>query len=99
MRVDLRGGKAYAQEGVGGDGCGGAGQQSPERVSAVAGQSHQVGDLAEGGLDPVAPFGDDFQQDGRHGGTLVLIRRDEDGGAAGGLGGGEGPAAEALMGT
>ena len=38
-----------------------------------------------------------FQQDGRHGGALLLIGWDEDGGAAGGLGGGEGPAVEALV--
>jgi hypothetical protein len=63
----------------------------------VTGQFHVVGDLAEGRLDAVAPFGDDFQQDGGHGGALLLVGRDEDGGAAGGLGGGEGPAVEALL--
>src|SRR5512142_513387 len=48
-------------------------------------------------LDPVAPFGDDFPQGGGRAGALLLAGRDEDGGAAGGLGGGEGPAAEALV--
>jgi RNA polymerase sigma-70 factor, ECF subfamily len=49
-------------EGVGGDGGGRAGQQAPEGVSAVAGQFHLVGDLPEGGLDPVAPLGDHLLQ-------------------------------------
>jgi hypothetical protein len=66
-------------------------------VGAVAGEFHPVGDLAEGRLDPVAPLGDDFQQDGGHGGALALIARDEDGGAAGGQLRFEGPAAEALV--
>jgi hypothetical protein len=54
----------------------------------VPGQSHLLGDLAEAGLDAVAPLGDDLQQDGRYAGALVLGGRDEDSGAAGGLGGG-----------
>jgi hypothetical protein len=33
----------------------------PEGVSAVAGEFHTVGDLAEGGLDPVAPFRDELE--------------------------------------
>ena len=60
------------------------GEEAPEAVCALAGEFHAVGDLAEGRLDPVAPFGDDFQQGGGHGGALLLIRGDEHGGAAGG---------------
>ena len=60
MWVDLRICKAYAQERVGCDGGGGAGQQAPERVRAVASQFHLIGDLFEGGLDSVAPLGDDL---------------------------------------
>ncbi len=48
----------------------------------MPGQLHPVGDLAEGGLDAVAPLGDDLQQDGGHRGALPLAWRDEDGGAA-----------------
>jgi hypothetical protein len=37
----------------------------PQKVCApVAGEFHPVGDLAEDRLDPVAPLGNDFQQDG-----------------------------------
>jgi hypothetical protein len=32
-------------------------------MGAVPGQFHALSDLAEGGLDPVAPFRDDLQQD------------------------------------
>jgi hypothetical protein len=42
------------------DRCG-AGEQAPEGVRAVAGQFHLVCDLAEGGLDPVAPFRDELE--------------------------------------
>ena len=96
MWVDLRCGGADAHQGVGGDGCCGPGEQPPEGVSAVPGQSHLLGDLAEAGLDPVAPLGDDLQQDGGHAGALVLGGRDQHGGAAGGLGGSERPAVETL---
>src|ERR1700730_6159132 len=41
---------------------------------AVPGQFHAVGDLAEGALDAVAPFGDDLEQDGRHGVALLFVR-------------------------
>jgi hypothetical protein len=35
----------------------------PQKVRApVVGEFHLVGDLFEGGLDPVAPFGDDLSQ-------------------------------------
>jgi hypothetical protein len=64
----------------------------------VAGECHAVGDLAERRLDAVAPFGDDLQQAGGHGGALFPPGRDEDGSAAGGLGGGEAAPAEALVG-
>ncbi len=60
--VGSGGGEHDPVEGVGGDGGGGAGQQAPEGVGAVAGQVHLVGDLSEGGLDPVAPLGDHRQQ-------------------------------------
>jgi len=63
----------------------------------VPGQFHLIGDLGEGGLDPVAPFGDDFQQQGRHGGPLVLAGRDEHGGALGSQLRGEVLAVEALV--
>ena len=53
--------RAGELEGAGGDGRGGSGEQAPEGVSAVAGEFHTVGDLAEGGLDPVAPFRDDLE--------------------------------------
>ena len=66
-------------------------------MSAVPGQCHLLGDLAEAGLDPVAPSNDDLQQDGGRAGPLVLGGRDEDRGAAGGLGGSERPAVEALV--
>src|SRR5512135_3187865 len=97
MWVGLCLGEAGEQQGVGGDSRGGPGQEAREAVGAVAGQFHPVGDLAEGRLDAVAPFGDDFAQGGGHGGALLPAGRDGDGGAAGGLGGGEGPAAEALV--
>ena len=66
-------------------------------MRAVAGQFHLVGDLLEGGLDPVAPFGDDLLQDRWHGGALVLAGRHQHGGAAGGLPGGECGAVESLV--
>ena len=97
MGVRLLVAEADAEQGVGGDGGCGPGEQAPEGVGAVPGQFHAVGDLAEGRLDAVAPLGDDLQQDGGHGRALSLTRRNEDGGAAGGLGGGEGPSAEALV--
>src|SRR6516165_8894241 len=97
MWVDLGYGEASAEQRMSCDGDCGAGQQAPEGMGAVPGQLHQVGDLAERGLDPVAPLGDDLEQDGRHGGALVLGGRDEHGGAAGGLGGGERLAVEALV--
>ena len=51
MWVDLQTGQqAHSDEGVGGDDRGGAGDQAPERVRAVAGEFHLVGDLLEGGL-------------------------------------------------
>lgn len=46
--------------GVGGNGRDGTGEQTREAGGAVAGQFHQVGDLAKGGFDPVAPLGDDL---------------------------------------
>ena len=58
MWVDLHCGEADAHQGVGGDGRCGSGEQAPEGMSAVPGQSHLLGDLAEAGLDPVAPLGD-----------------------------------------
>src|SRR6266550_5253899 len=78
MWVDLRCGEADAHQGVGGDGRCGSGEQSPEGMSAVPGQSHLLGDLAEAGLDPVAPLGDDLQQEGGRAGALVLGGRDKD---------------------
>ena len=57
--------EAEAEQCVGGDGGGGPGEQAAEGVSSVPCQLHPVGDLAEGRLDPVAPFRDDFQQAGR----------------------------------
>src|ERR1700761_7715325 len=90
-------GEADAEQCVRGDGGGGAGEQAPEGVRAVPGQLHLHGDLAEGGLDAVALVGDDFQQDGGRGRAVLLLGRDEDGGAAGGLGGGEAAAVEALV--
>jgi hypothetical protein len=66
-------------------------------VGAVAGQFHLVGDLAEGGFDPVAPLGDDRPQDRRHGVALALGGREEDGGAAGCLAGRERRAGESLV--
>src|SRR5258708_28838753 len=78
MWIDLRCGEAGAHQRVSRDGGCGAGQQAPERVSAVAGQFHLVGELLEGGLDPVAPFSDDLLEDRR-------------GGSAPGLGGPGGP--------
>ena len=98
MGVRLLVAEADAEQRVGGDGGCGPGEQAPEGVGAVPGQFHAVGGLAEGRLDAVAPLGDDFPQDGGHGHALPLTRRDEDGGAAGGLGGGEGAAAEDLVG-
>src|SRR6266536_1577104 len=53
---DLLPGWANAHEGMGGNGRGDTGEQAPEGVRAVAGQLHLVGNLLEGGLDPVAPF-------------------------------------------
>lgn len=41
-------------------------------MCAVAGEFHVIGGLAEGRLDAVTPAGDDLQQDGRRGGTLLL---------------------------
>src|SRR5215471_4090582 len=72
MWVGLCLGEADKQQCVGGDGCCGPGEQAAEAVRAVAGEFHAVGDLAEGGLDPVAPFGDDLQQGRRHAGPLLL---------------------------
>jgi len=46
---------------MGADGRCGSGEQAPEGMSAVPGRPHLFGDLAEGGLDPVAPPGDDLQ--------------------------------------
>ena len=69
----------------------------PGGVRAVAGEFHLVGDFLEGGLDPVAPFGGDLQQDRRHAVTLALGWRYEHGGAAAGLAGGEGFAGESLV--
>jgi hypothetical protein len=42
----------------------------PQKVRAVAGRFHPVGDSAEGGLDAVAPLGDDFPQACGHGSAL-----------------------------
>jgi len=39
---------------------GGAGEQAVEGVGVVAGWFHGVGELTEGGLDPVTPLGDDL---------------------------------------
>jgi DNA invertase Pin-like site-specific DNA recombinase len=75
MWVRLRFGQAGEQQRMCCDSRCGPGQEAPEGVRAVAGQFHPVGDLAEGGLDPVAPFGDDFQQARWHRGTLLLARR------------------------
>jgi hypothetical protein len=66
-------------------------------VGAVPGQPHQVGDLGEGCLDPVAPLGDDLQQQGGHRLPPTLGRRGEHGGAAGRLFGGECLAGESLV--
>jgi hypothetical protein len=63
----------------------------------VPGQSHLLGDLAEAGLDPVAPLGDDLQHDGGCGGVLVPGGRDEDRGAGGSLDGGKCPTGKALI--
>jgi hypothetical protein len=57
MWVELHTCKAFPQERVGCDGGDGASEQAPERVRAVAGQFHLIGDFFEGGLDPVAPPG------------------------------------------
>lgn len=65
--------------------------------SPVGGQFEAVGDIGEAGLDPVAPFGDDFQQQGRPGGALAVRGRDEQRDAAGWEAGGELPAAEPLV--
>ena len=89
MWVDLLADQAHSHEGVSSDDRGSAGEQAPEGVRAVAGEFHLAGDLFEGGLDPVAPFGDDFPQDRRHAVALSLDRREEHGGAAAGLGGRE----------
>src|SRR6266568_2276836 len=100
MWVDLRWeepGQVEPQQSVSGDGRGGTGEQPPEAVGAVAGQFHQVGDLAEAGLYPVAPLGDDLLQDRRHAPPLILRGRDEHGGAAGGLLRGECGAVEPLV--
>ena len=97
MWVDLRYGEADTQQRVCGDGGCGAGQQAPERAGTVPGQFHLLGDLAEGGLDAVAPLCDDFQQDGRHAGALGPGGRDEYGDAAGGQPGGERLAVEAFV--
>src|SRR6266478_9886857 len=48
------------------------GKQAPEAVGAVAGQFHQVGDLAKRGFDPVVPLGDDLLQGRRHAAPLAL---------------------------
>ncbi len=53
-------------------------------MGAVAGQFHLVGDLAEGGLDALAPLSDDLAEDRRHLLALVFGGRDEHGGAADG---------------
>jgi len=66
-------------------------------MSAVPGQPHPFGDLGEAGLDPVAPVGDDLEQEGGHAGALVLGGRDQDRGAAGGLGGSKCGAVETLI--
>jgi len=97
MGVGLLVAEEDAEQCVGGDCSGGPGEQAPEGVRAVAGQFHLNGDLAEGGLDAVAPLGNDLQQDRRRGRAVLLAWRDEDGGAAGGLGCGERPAVEALV--
>ena len=97
MGVRLLVGEADQSQCVGGDGGCGSAEQAPEGVRAVPGQFHLVGYLAEGGLDPVAPFGDDLEQGGGRAGTLLLVRRDEDCGAAGALGGGEALAVEAFV--
>src|ERR1017187_4853215 len=90
--------EACSQEGMGCDDCGGAGEQAPEGVSAVACQFHLVGDLLEAGLDAVAPLGDDLLECRGHGLALVLRRGDDHGGAAGGVLGGVRSPAEALAG-
>lgn len=46
-----------------------------EGVGAVPGRFHGVGELAEGGLDPVAPLNDDLLQGLRHGLALLIGRR------------------------
>src|SRR5215469_4457146 len=97
MWIDLLPGQAEAQEGVGGDGGGGAGQQPPEGVGAVAGQFHLVGDLLERGFDAVAPLGDDLQQGGWHAGALVFGGWQKYRGAAGLLFSGERLPGEALV--
>ena len=58
MGVRLLVAEAEAEQCVGGDGGGGPGEQAVEGVRAVAGQFHLLGDLAEGGLDAVAPLRD-----------------------------------------
>src|SRR5260370_1327030 len=97
MWVELRCGEADAQQRVSRYGGCRAGQQAPEAVGAVAGQFHLVGDLAEGGLNAVAPLGDDLLEDGRHLLALVFAGRDEHGSAAGGLLRGERLAVEPLI--
>jgi hypothetical protein len=97
MGVRLLVAEADAEQCEGGDGGCGPGEQAPEGVCAVSGQFHLVGDLAEGGLDPVAPLGDDLEQDGECGGAVLPPWRGKDGGAAGGLGGGERRPVEALV--
>jgi RNA polymerase sigma factor (sigma-70 family) len=71
MWGDLRYGETGPHQGVGGVGCCGSGEQAPEGVSAVPGQSHLLGDLAEAGFDPVVPLGDDFQHDGGRAGAVT----------------------------
>src|SRR6266498_3581264 len=94
---DLLPGWANAHEGMGGNGRGDTGEQAPEGVRAVAGQFHLVGNLLEGGLDPVAPFSDDLLQDRWHAAALVFGGRDQHSGAPAGLGGDECLAVESLV--
>ena len=53
MWVDLRYGEAGTEQRMSCDSYCGAGQQAPEGMGAVPGQLHQVGDLAERGLNAV----------------------------------------------
>lgn len=84
-----------AEEGVSTEGGSGAGEQAPDRMSAVAGQFELVGDLAEGHLDAVAQHGDQPAPGTGQVGTLAARGGDEDHGATDGQVGGEGAPAEA----